>query len=253
MNMKKSFFAVDLGATSGRTLLATFTEKGMEQEVLNRFPNHLIQARGHYYWDIYELYRNILEGLKIAAQRKDTEIVSIGIDTWGCDFAMLARDGHFLRLPYSYRDPQTENAPRTFFAKVPRSRVYNLTGIQVMNFNTLFQIDVLRRKYDSALEMVDKILFIPDALSYLLTGEKVCEYTIASTSQLINARTRRLEIELLMAVGLEERNFGKFVYPGQTIGKLTKEVQELTGLGPGFDDEDDEITEAFVQKSVETL
>ena len=230
--MKKSFFAVDLGATSGRTLLATFTEKGMEQEVLNRFPNHLIQARGHYYWDIYELYRNILEGLKIAAQRKDTEIISIGIDTWGCDFAMLARDGHFLRLPYSYRDPQTENAPRTFFAKVPRNRVYNLTGIQVMNFNTLFQIDVLRRKYDSALEMVDKILFIPDALSYLLTGEKVCEYTIASTSQLINARTRRLEIELLMAVGLEERNFGKFVYPGQTIGKLTKEVQELTGLGP---------------------
>ena len=230
--MKKSFFAVDLGATSGRTLLATFTEKGMEQEVLNRFPNHLIQTRGHYYWDIYELYRNILEGLKIVAQRKDTEIISIGIDTWGCDFVMLARDGHFLRLPYSYRDPQTENAPRYFFAKVPRSRVYNLTGIQVMNFNTLFQIDAMRRKYDSALEMLDKILFIPDALSFMLTGEKVCEYTVASTSQLMNARTRKFEIELLMAVGLEERNFGKFVFPGQTIGKLTKEVQELTGLGP---------------------
>ena len=197
--MAGSFFAVDLGATSGRTILGKVTQEGISLEEVNRFPNHLLRVGNNYYWDIYELYRNILEGLKIAAQRKDTEILSIGIDTWGCDFAMLARDGHFLRLPYSYRDPQTENAPRTFFAKVPRSRVYNLTGIQVMNFNTLFQIDVLRRKYDSALEMVDKILFIPDALSYLLTGEKVCEYTIASTSQLINARTRRLEIELLMA------------------------------------------------------
>lgn len=230
--MKKSFFAVDLGATSGRTLLTTFSEKGLEQEVLNRFPNHLIQARGHFYWDIFELYRNILEGLKMAAQREDSKIVSIGIDTWGCDFVMLARDGSFLRLPYSYRDPQTENAPRFFFNKVPRNRVYNLTGIQVMNFNSLFQIDTMRRKYDSALEVVDKILFIPDALAYLLTGEKVCEYTVASTSQLVNARTRRLEPELLVALGLEERNFGKFVFPGETIGTLTKEVQQITGLGP---------------------
>jgi len=230
--MKKSFFAVDLGATSGRTLLGTYTENGIEQEVLNRFPNHLIQANGHFYWDIYELYRNILEGLKIAAQRKDTELVSIGIDTWGCDFVMVARDGSFVRLPYAYRDPQTENAPRFFFNKVPRDRVYNLTGIQVMNFNSLFQIDTMRRKYDSALEMVDKILFIPDALSYMLTGQKVCEYTVASTSQLVNARTRKLEPELLVALGLEERNFGKFVYPGETIGTLTKAVQQLTGLGP---------------------
>jgi len=230
--MKKGFFAVDLGATSGRTLLSTYTEKGIEQEVLNRFPNHLIQANGHFYWDIYELYRNILEGLKIVAQRKDTELVSIGIDTWGCDFVMVARDGGFIRMPYSYRDPQTENAPRFFFNKVPRDRVYNLTGIQVMNFNSLFQIDTMRRKYDSALEVVDKILFIPDALSYMLTGQKVCEYTVASTSQLVNARTRKLEPELLVALGLEERNFGKFVYPGETIGTLTKAVQQLTGLGP---------------------
>lgn len=229
--MKKSFFAVDLGATSGRTLLGTFTENGIEQEVLNRFPNHLIQVRGHFYWDIYELYRNILEGLKKAAQREDTEVVSIGIDTWGCDFVMVARDGSFLRLPYSYRDPQTLGAEKVFFAKVPQNRVYNLTGIQVMNFNSLFQIDTMRRKYDSILEMVDKILFIPDALSYMLTGQKVCEYTIASTSQLVNARTRRLESELLMALGLEERNFGKFVYPGEVIGTLTKEVQQITGLG----------------------
>lgn len=229
--MKKSFFAVDLGATSGRTLLITITEEGIEQEVLNRFPNHLIQTGSHFYWDIYELYRNVLEGLRAAARRKDTEIVSIGIDTWGCDFVMLARDGSFLRLPYSYRDPQTEDAPKHFFAKVPQKRVYNLTGIQVMNFNSLFQIDTMRRKYDSALELLDKILFIPDALSYMLTGAKVCEYTVASTSQLVNAHTRKLEMELLAALGLEERNFGKFVYPGETIGTLSQEVQQLTGLG----------------------
>jgi len=229
--MKKTFFAVDLGATSGRTLLTTVSDEGFEQEVLNRFPNHLIQMREHFYWDIFELYRNILEGLKIVANR-GVEIESIGIDTWGCDFVLLARDGSFLRLPYSYRDPQTEGAPKYFFAKIPQKRVYNITGIQVMNFNSLFQLDTMRRKYDSAMELVDKVLFIPDALSYMLTGEKVCEYTVATTSQLVNAKTRKLDTELVMALGLTERSFGKFVYPGETIGTLTKEIQQITGLGP---------------------
>ena len=104
--MKDSFFAVDLGATSGRTILGTFGAEGLEMEVVNRFPNHLIPANGHFYWDIYELYRNIIEGLKIVAQREDVKITSIGIDTWGCDFVMIGKDGGFLRLPYAYRDPQ---------------------------------------------------------------------------------------------------------------------------------------------------
>ena len=105
--MKQCFFAVDLGATSGRTILGTFTPEGLEMEDVNRFPNHLIETGGHFYWDIYELYRHIIEGLKIVAQKKDVEITSIGIDTWGVDFVCVGKDGGFLRQPYSYRDPHT--------------------------------------------------------------------------------------------------------------------------------------------------
>lgn len=228
--MKQCFFAVDLGATSGRTILGTFTPEGLEMEDVNRFPNHLIETGGHFYWDIYELYRHIIEGLKIVAQ-KDVEITSIGIDTWGVDFVCVGKDGGFLRQPYSYRDPHTAGAPEAFFKKVARKQVYEWTGIQVMNFNSLFQLDTLRRNNDSALAAADKLLFIPDALSYMLTGEMVTEYTIASTAQLVNANTRKPEDALLRELGLTESNFGRFVYPGEKIGTLTKEVQRMTGLG----------------------
>lgn len=229
--MKQCFFAVDLGATSGRTILGSFTPNGLEMEEVNRFPNRLIETGGHFYWDIYELYRNIIEGLKLAARKEDVEITSIGIDTWGVDFVCVGKDGAFLRPPYSYRDPHTEGAPEAFFARIPRSRVYGWTGIQVMNFNSLYQLDTLRRNHDSALEAADKLLFTPDALSYMLTGEMVTEYTIASTSQLVNAATRRMEGALLKELGLTEKNFGRFVYPGERVGCLTEEVQRMTGLG----------------------
>lgn len=225
------FFCGRFGATSGRTILGTFTPEGLEMEDVNRFPNRLIETGGHFYWDIYELYRNIIEGLKIVAQRGDVEITSIGIDTWGVDFVCVGKDGDFIRQPYSYRDPHTVGASDIFFRKVPRKQVYEWTGIQVMNFNSLFQLDTLRRNDDSALAAADKLLFIPDALSYMLTGEMVTEYTIASTAQLINAKTRKFEDALLYEIGLTRSNFGRFVYPGDKVGVLTKEVQTMTGLG----------------------
>ena len=229
--MKESFFAIDLGATSGRTILGTFGAEGLEMEVVNRFPNHLISANGHFYWDIYELYRNIIEGLKIVAQREDVKITSIGIDTWGCDFVMIGKDGGFLRLPYAYRDPHTDGAPNKFFERMPRSEVYGLTGIQIMNFNTLFQFDTLKRNNDAAYQVAEKILFIPDALSYMLTGKMVTEYTVATTAQIVNAQTRKLEPTLLEAVDLSEDKFGRFVYPGEQVGVLIAEIQKQTGLG----------------------
>lgn len=228
--MKQNFFAVDLGATSGRTILGSFTEEGISLKEINRFPNHLIEVGDHFYWDIYALYHHIIEGLKLAAQA-DEPITSIGIDTWGVDFVCLGKDGQLLRQPYAYRDPHTDGAPEAFFSRVSRSEVYAKTGIQVMNFNTLFQLDTLRRHRDSALEACHKILFVPDALSYMLTGEMVTEYTIASTGQLVDAQKRRLDPELLQAVGLTEEHFGRFVYPGEKIGVLTEEVQRITGLG----------------------
>lgn len=230
--MKECYFAVDLGATSGRTILGYFTPDGLEMEEVNRFPNHLIETGGHFYWDIYELYRHIIEGLRTASRKEGVRITSIGIDTWGVDFVCVGKDGTFLRQPYAYRDPHTTGAPEAFFKRVPRSSVYQWTGIQVMNFNSLFQLDTMRRNHDSALEAADKLLFIPDALTYMLTGEMVTEYTIASTAQLVNATTRKLEDSLLQEVGLTRSHFGRFVYPGERAGVLTEEVQRLTGLGP---------------------
>lgn len=227
--MKQNFFAVDLGATSGRTILGSFTEDGLNLEEINRFPNLLIEVGGHFYWDIYALYGHIIDGLQLVA-RRGTPIASIGIDTWGVDFVCVGKDGGLLRQPYAYRDPHTVGAPEAFFSRVSRSKVYEKTGIQIMNFNSLFQLDTLRRNQDSALGAADKILFMPDALSYMLTGEMATEYTIASTAQLVNAHSRRLEPELLEAVGLTDKNFGRFVFPGEKVGVLTEEVQKITGL-----------------------
>lgn len=228
--MKKTYFAVDLGATSGRTILGEIGDGGVGMEVINRFPNHLIRVGNHFHWDICELYRNIVEGLKIVASRGITP-TSIGIDTWGVDFVMIGKDGGLLRQPYSYRDPHLDGASEALFGRLRREEVYARTGIQVMNINSLFQFDTLRRHDDSAYAAADKVLFMPDALSYLLTGEAVTEYTIASTGQIVDARSRTLDEELLAAVGLRKEQFGRWVSPGERVGCLRKEVQQMTGLG----------------------
>nr|MCR4612774.1 rhamnulokinase [Bacteroidaceae bacterium] len=225
-----NFFAIDLGATSGRTILGTLENGRLTQRELTRFQNPIIQTCGHCHWDLLSLYREILEGLKLVA-REGIAIQSIGIDTWGCDFALFGKDGGLLRQPYCYRDPHTEGAMEAFFERMPREKVYDKTGIQFMPFNSLFQLDTLRRNHDSAMEVADKILFIPDALIYMLTGEQVCEYTVLSTSQMLDPRTKRMDDELLQAICLDETRFGRYVQPGEQVGVLSDEVQRLTGLG----------------------
>ena len=225
-----NFFAIDLGATSGRTILGTLENERLTQRELTRFQNPIIQTCGHWHWDLLSLYREILEGLKLVA-KEGIAIQSIGIDTWGCDFAMFGKDGGLLRQPYCYRDPHTKGAMEDFFELMPRGNVYDKTGIQFMPFNSLFQLDTLRRTHGSALEVADKILFIPDALIYMLTGEQVCEYTVLSTSQMLDPRTKRMDDELLQAIGLDETRFGRYVQPGEQVGVLSDEVQRLTGLG----------------------
>ena len=231
MEDKKYFFAVDLGATSGRTIIRTLTEGKIELEELTRFDNNLIETGGHFYWDIYALYFEIIKGLKLAAQR-ELPIRSIGIDTWGVDFVCVGKDGALLRNPLSYRDPHTFGMMEDYFERaIDKAKVYDITGIQFMNFNSLFQLYAMRKNNDSALAGAEKILFVPDALSYMLTGKMVCEYTIASTSQMLDPRTKQLDEQLLASVGLSRDNFGRMVNPATEIGVLTKEVQQLTGLG----------------------
>ena len=229
--IKSNYFAVDLGATSGRTILFTIEDGKISQRELTRFKNRIIENHGHFHWDIFALYYEIVQGLKVVA-REEIEIKSIGIDTWGVDFALVGKDGAILRNPYSYRDPYTDGMPAEFFKEIPASRVYELTGIQMMNFNSLYQLYALHREHNSAFENAAKILFMPDALSYMLTGEAVCEYTIASTSNFLNPRTKQLDAELLAVCGVTPEHFGRSVMPGDMIGPLSEEVQKMTGLGP---------------------
>ena len=225
------FFAVDLGATSGRTIVGTLAEGKITLEELTRFDNSLIETGNHVYWDIYSLYNEIIKGLRLVRER-GIAIASIGIDTWGCDFAFVGDDGALLRTPQAYRDPFTTGIMDKYFHReLTKKKVYELTGIQFMDFNSLFQLYAMKENGNSALAAARKILFVPDALSYMLTGKAVCEYTVCSTSQLLNPLTKDLDPALLHSIGLSRDQFGTMTAPATIIGTLTPEVQRTTGLG----------------------
>ena len=229
--MGKNYFAVDLGATSGRTILATVDEAGkVNLEEVSRFANPIIQVGKHYHWNLLALYHEILKGLRKVGE-SGVKIESIGIDTWGVDTAFFGADGTLLAAPISYRDPHTEGEPERFFERIPRREVYQRAGNQVMEFNTLYQLSSLCREGYSPLASCERILFLPDALSYMLTGNPVTEYTIASTSNFLNPRTKTLDADLLQAAGIDPKKFAPIVMPGHVVGTLLPNVQQFTGLG----------------------
>jgi len=228
--MTKNYIAVDLGATSGRVILAKVSGEALEMETIHRFPTPLLQIGGKYCWNIYSIYDDIIKGLTIVG-KKDIKVESIGVDTWGVDFVCVASDGTLLALPRSYRDPYTDGAPEKFFKKMPRAELYNRTGIQIMNFNSVFQLFAQHKEGSKALDNADKILFMPDAISYLLTGKAVCEYTILSTSALMNPRNKKIDKDILDVCHVKAKRFPGIVYPGDKVGKLTPELAEKTGLG----------------------
>lgn len=228
--MKTKFFiAFDLGATSGRSVLGELTEDGkLSMKELTRFPNQMMPLNGHLYWNIYSLYEELKRGLREVARLGITP-TSVGIDTWGVDYVCLASDGTIISLPYAYRDAQTIGASGRFFKDVmSSSQLYGRTGIQHLDFNTVFQLNEHRGDFSHL--NADKFLFLPDALSYMLTGHIVTEYTIASTGALINACKHDLDNRILEAVGLETSRFGKLVMPGHIVGNLKSEIAKETGL-----------------------
>ena len=222
-----NYIAIDLGATSGRVILACKGEDStLSMETLHRFTTPLLERDGKYYWDIFEIRDEIISGLSKAAGK---EIESIGIDTWGVDFCPVESDGS-VRLPRSYRDPYTTDALlEEFFRKMPREELYRRTGIQIMNFNSVFQLYAQCR--EGALKGASKLLFVPDALNYMLTGKMVCEYSILSTSALMDPRTKELDEDILRVCGVGGEMFADIVLPGTPVGVLKDEIAERTGLG----------------------
>lgn len=233
--MSKHYIAIDLGATSGRVILASVgsgkgEESSLNLETVHRFPTPLVCISGKYYWNIYSIYEEIVKGLT-AVGSKGLKIESIGVDTWGVDFVAVAGDGSLCGLPRSYRDPYTEGVPDHFFNRMPREELYRRTGIQIMNFNSVFQLYAQKHEGSSALKSARRILFMPDAISYLLTGNMVCEYTILSTSALMDPRRRKIDRKVLEACGSKARLFPKIVMPGTEAGRLNPELAASTGLG----------------------
>ena len=235
--MTKTYhLAVDLGATSGRTILASFDGKKVDMQEIARYHYPMLPIGSHQYWNLPLIYQHIIESMKkcadiLAGMPGQPCLESLGIDTWGCDVAYFLKDGSIASLPYCYRDPHTVGAVDRFCKEIPKEEVYARTGIQFMDFNTLFQLDTIRRNNPEVLDNADKILFMPDALSYMLTGKAVTERTVASTSQILNPNTGDLDEVLLAKIGLSRDKFGPMIEPGEEIGTLIPRLAEITGLG----------------------
>ena len=228
-NQTKQYLAIDLGASSGRSIVGIIKDDRLELNEITRFQNPLIEFNNHIYWDLYYLYDQIIKSIKESKQQ-GYNITSLGIDTWGVDFVCFGSDGKPLRMPSSYRDTSTFGAPDRFYAKISKKELYHKTGIQIMNFNSLFQLDTQLNDKSSIYSVIDKILFMPDALSYMLTGKMVTEYTIASTSQMINPYLKKFDKDILEKIELTSDNFAPIVFPGTKVGELSDSVKKQTDM-----------------------
>ncbi len=226
-----TFIAFDLGATSGRAIAGTLADGKITMEEISRFNNGIIAVGEHFHWNILGIYNILKNSLKTCAQEGKYKPESIGIDTWGVDFGLLAKDGSLLGEPYAYRDPHTNGMMDEYFKLVPREKVYDLTGIQFMQFNSLFQLFTMKRNGSSLLEAAQDLLFLPDLLNYLFTGVKKAEFTIASTSQMLNPKTMTWAKELFDAFGAPISLMHDIVLPGTVVGPLTDAIAKETGIG----------------------
>ena len=199
----------------------------------HRFPNGPVTVLGHLHWDVLGLWREIKTGLRRYAEVDDTAdvpLAGIGVDTWGVDFALLDEAGSLLGQPYHYRDARTDGMVERASEEVSRDRIYGHTGVQFMQINTLYQLYSMHVQRDPRLDCAKTLLMMPDLFTYWLTGRKVGEYTIASTSQLLNARRRTWDTELLEALSLPTHIFLELVQPGTIVGPLLDGVAEEMGL-----------------------
>lgn len=229
----KNYLAFDLGASSGRLMRGRVLEGKIVLSEIHRFPNAPVRMGKFLYWDIPYLYREMKDGLKKAAlilKEEGEEAECIGIDTWGVDYGYIGEDGSLVGFPFCYRDEKNQKAMEE--CPLEFAKAYQTAGLQQMNFNTAYQLWYDVKYRPEILKAAKTLLFLPDLLAYFLTGVEGCEYTIASTGMLLNAKTRDWEDEILEAIGFPKSLLPKISQPGELLGTLTKEVQEETGLGP---------------------
>ena len=230
--MKKDIktLAFDFGASSGRAMLGTFDGEQIRLKELHRFSNDPVTVNGTMYWDILRLLFEIKESLLKA--KPEGKLDSLGIDTWGVDFGLLDVHGNLLSNPVHYRDKRTVGILEKVFQKIPKETLYETTGNQFMEINTAFQLYALRLQNPELLDEAHSLLLMPDLIRYLLTGQKQTEYSIASTTQLLDAKTRTFSEEVLEALSIPKRLFGEIVPTATKAGALSPEICEELGIEP---------------------
>ena len=229
--MKKALnlLGFDFGASSGRAMLGTLEDGKLTIREIHRFLNEPVTLCGRFVWDIPRLFHEMKQAL-LKLSRSGEAVDAIGIDTWGVDFGLLDQNGHLLGLPVHYRDARTEGMREKVRAIVPDVELFARTGIAYNTFNTLYQLYAMKSEGDPTLESAHDLLFLPDLLAYFLTGKKGTEYTIASTSQLLDPYTRKWDHELMEKLGIPARIFGEVKLPGEVRGTLLPEIARECGV-----------------------
>ena len=226
------FIAFDLGASSGRTMLGTLADGKLALEELHRFPNEPVRIPQGLYWDTFRLWHEILQGAAVAGRGRKLKLDGVGLDTWGVDFGLFASDGSLVDNPRHYRDSRNHGMIARITETIPAAELYGYTGIQFMDLNTLPQLYAMKLAGSPALEIAEKLLFMPDIFNYWLTGVQKAELTIASTSQFYDPANRRWATELFDRLGLPARILPEIVPTGTRLGPIRPEVAEATGLAP---------------------
>ena len=227
--MNPYYLAVDIGASSGRHILAHLEVGKMVLEEIHRFPNGMVQKDGENVWDVDELFAQIKLGMKKCAEAGKIP-VSIGIDTWGVDFVLLDAEGKRIGNAVAYRDGRTKGMDEEVYKKIPEDELYARTGIQKAIFNTIYQLMALKVKKPEQLEKAETMLMMPDYFHYLLSGVAATEYTNATTGQLVSPVTKDWDMELIEKLGYPKKIFQKLVTPGTVLGELTEEIQKEVGF-----------------------
>ena len=224
------YLAVDLGASSGRVLAGAFDGGRFELSEIHRFPNGPTTLGCHLYWNVLNLWANIQDGLKSARAEFGDAIKSVGVDTWGVDFALLGRNDELLSNPLCYRDPQNHGMPEYAAGIVSHDEIFAETGLQFMQINTLYQLLALRKSNSSLLDAAETFLMIPDLIHFLLTGEKASEFTDATTTQFLNPSTKDWSRSLLNRFEIPTDMLQSIAFPGTHLGKVCSTVADNTGL-----------------------
>lgn len=225
-----SYLAMDIGAESGRAMLAQLDGERLEMTEVHRFPNGAVRLPDGLHWDVLRIWSEVKNSLAQVIHRQETHLVSVGIDTWGLDFGLLDHSGALIANPYQYRDSRTDGMLEEAFRRMPRGELYARTGLPPLQLATLYQLLSMVINHSPVLDIAETFLTTPDLLNYWLTGCKRCEFTIASTTQCYNPRLGNWDNDLLQRVGIPVRLFPQIVQPGTQLGPLLPYVAEEVGL-----------------------